>query len=135
MPGDGLAGTAAIAACVCGGLLGLYAMINPRWASGLVKLVPREGNVEGKSEFRATYGGLFFVSHAFALWAAWTIQPGWHLAAGVLGAAWVGSAIGRLISFVLDRTMSALNWVNLAVEVVIGVILLLPFLSTLGTGQ
>jgi hypothetical protein len=47
----------ALIACAIGGGLGGYAMINPVWASKLVRLVPAEGKVEGKSEFRATYGG------------------------------------------------------------------------------
>jgi hypothetical protein len=125
---------ASMVACAFGAGLGFYAMINPGWASRLVRLVPTEGKVEGKSEFRATYGGLFFLGHAFALWAVATDQPGWHLATAVLGAGWLGSGIGRVVSIVLDRAASPLNWINVAVEGVVGLVLLLSFLATLGLG-
>ncbi|HVY90595.1 MAG TPA: DUF4345 family protein, partial [Hyphomonadaceae bacterium] len=94
---------AAIVACVLGGLLGLYALLNPRWASRLVRLKPADGKVEGKSEFRATYGGLFLAGHAFAGWALTQGVQG-HYAAGALGACWLGTCAGRLISFALDKT-------------------------------
>lgn len=116
---------AAIVACVFGGLLGLYAMINPRWASRLVRLKPADGKVEGKSEFRATYGGLFFAGHAFAGWALFHGVEG-HYAAGALGACWLGTCLGRLISFVADKTATGVNLFNAAIELAVGVTLLLP---------
>jgi hypothetical protein len=119
---------AALIACAFGGGIGLYAMINPRWASRLVRLVPKEGKVEGKSEFRSTYGGLFLLGHAFAAWALLTNQPGSELAAAAIGFTWLGSAIGRLISFVLDKTVSPVNWFNVALETLLGALLMLPFL-------
>jgi hypothetical protein len=125
---------AAMVACMLGGALGLYAMVNPAWASRLVRLVPMEGKIEGKSEFRATYGGLFLLGHAFGLWAVATGQPGWHLATATLGAGWLGSGVGRLVSIAADRTATTLNWINVAIEAVMGLVLLLPFLATLGIG-
>ena len=120
----------ALIACAFGGALGLYAMINPTWASRLVRLVPREGKVEGKSEFRSTYGGLFLFGHAFAGWAFLADQPGADLAAAAVGAGWIGSAAGRLMSFALDKTASPVNWFNVALEALLGALLLLPFLLT-----
>ena len=118
----------ALIACVIGGGLGGYALINPRWASKLVRLVPAEGKVEGKSEFRATYGGLFLLPHAFAFWAVLAAQPGAEFAAATLAAAWLGSGLGRIVSIALDKTGSGLNWFNVAFEAGLGLMLLSPLL-------
>ena len=119
---------AALIACVIGGGLGAYALINPAWASKLVRLAAYEGKVEGKSEFRATYGGLFLLGHAFAFWAVVTSHPGAELAAGAIGAGWLGSGIGRLVSIALDKAATPLNGFNVAFEAVLGLALLSPFL-------
>ncbi len=118
----------AIAACAIGGGLGGYAMINPAWASRLVRLVPAEGQVEGKSEFRPSYGGLFLGAHAFAAWTLITGQSGADLAAATLGAAWTGSAIGRTVSLFADKTMTKINVFNVAFELALGLALLSPLL-------
>jgi hypothetical protein len=116
----------ALIACVIGGGLGGYALVNPRWAAKLVRLAPAEGKVEGRSEFRATYGGLFLLPHAFIVWAVFSDQPGAELAAAALGAAWLGSGVGRIVSIVLDKTGTGLNWFNVAFEAVLGLALLSP---------
>lgn len=121
-------GWAAMLACAIGGGLGGYAMINPAWASKLVRLVPADGKVEGRSEFRATYGGLFLAPHAFVAWALTTAQPGAGLAAAVLGAAWLGSGAGRLLSIGLDKTATPVNWFNVVFEALLGALLLAPLL-------
>jgi hypothetical protein len=121
-------GIVALIACLIGGGLGGYALINPHWASKLVRLVPAEGRIEGKSEFRATYGGLFLAGHALAFWAILTAQSGAELAAAAVGAGWLGSGIGRIVSIALDKTGSGLNWFNVAFEAALGLMLLLPLL-------
>jgi hypothetical protein len=118
----------AIVGCIIGGGLGGYAIINPGWASRLVRLVPAEGKVEGKSEFRATYGGLFLLPNAFIAWALATGQAGAELASATFGVAWAGSGIGRLISFALDKTATPVNWFNVFFEVLLGALLLAPLL-------
>ena len=126
---------AALTAAGFGGFLGLDALINPGWASRLVRLKPADGSVEGRSEFRATYGGLFFLSHGFVVLALFTRQSGADLASAVIGAAWLGAGLGRIISITFDGAASSLNWVNLTVENVLGMVLFLPFLSNLGPGS
>ena len=115
---------AALIACIIGGGLGAYAMVNPAWASKLVRLVAQEGKIEGRSEFRATYGGLFFLGHAFVFWAVATAQPDAEMAAAAVGAGWAGSSIGRITSIALDKTGSGLNWFNVAFEAALGLTLL-----------
>lgn len=116
----------ALAACAIGGGLGAYAMINPAWASRIVRLTPTAGKVEGRSEFRASFGGLFLAGHAFAAWAITTGQPGNELAAAAIGAGWLGSSIGRTISLFADDTLTRLNLFNVAFELLLGFALILP---------
>lgn len=118
----------AIMACVVGGGMGAYAMINPAWVSRLVRLAPMPDKVEGRSEFRGTLGGLFFASHAFAAWALASGMLGAEMAAATLGLAWLGSGAGRTISLFADDAMTRLNVFNVFFEIVLGVGLLLPLL-------
>ncbi len=86
-------------------LMGLGAMFAPRWAQGVVRLIPDPATDKpgGFSEFRATYGGLLFFLHVTALVillrtnsliSLFAIMP--------VAAAWFGAGIGRSISFLLD---------------------------------
>lgn len=120
----------AVAACVIGGGLGAYAMVNPAWASRLVRLVPTEGQVEGRSEFRASFGGLFLGGHAFAAWTLTTAQPGAEMAAAALGLAWLGAGVGRTISLFADNALTNLNIFNVAFELSFGIGLLLPLIMS-----
>jgi hypothetical protein len=58
---------AAGAGLAIGAGVGLYAMIRPGWAAWLVRLYPDPSRPGGFGEFRPTYGGLFFFTHALAL--------------------------------------------------------------------
>jgi hypothetical protein len=86
-------------------LIGLGALISPKWAQGVVRLVPdpdpdRPG---GFSEFRATYGGLLFMLHVTAL--VILVRVGGPIAVisvMPLAAGWFGAGIGRMISYVAD---------------------------------
>ncbi len=118
----------ALTACAVGAGLGGYAFINPGWASRLVRLVPMEGKKEGPSEFRATLGLLFFGAHAFAAWALVTSQAGADMAAATLGAAWLGSSVGRAVSLFVDNTVSRLNVFNVFFEFTLGCALFTPLL-------
>ena len=118
----------ALASCAVGAGLGGYAFFNPGWASRLVRLVPMEGKKEGPSEFRATLGLLFFGTHAFGAWALITSQPGADMAAATLGAAWLGSSVGRAVSLFVDNTMSRLNVFNVFFEFTLGCVLFTPLL-------
>lgn len=75
----------------------------------------------GISEIRATYGGLFV---ALGLACAVTQHPGVFLAAGL---AWVGAAVGRLVSVAVDGSRSPKNLGGIAFELAIGLLLLAPW--------
>ena len=71
----------------------------------------------GVSEFRATYGGLF-IGAGIAVLAIGTTE-----AALVLGFAWLGAFAARLLSVAVDRSASRENLAGLAIELVVGLLL------------
>ena len=118
-----LSDMSALLGCLIGGGMGFYAMLRPSWASQIVRLQATPGLVEGKSEFRGTYGGLFFFSHALA---AYAIASG--LEGAALGAAILGAGVGRVISIFLDRAWTGLNAFNVGFESVLGALLAAPLI-------
>lgn len=91
-----------------GALMGLGAMASPRWASGVVRLIADPAKPGGYSEFRGTYGGLFFMVHASALLIVLITPPaGSALAALPVAAGWLGAAFGRTLSLIFDRELVA----------------------------
>lgn len=96
---------------------GLYALVRPRAAEGFTGLTiagPR-----GVTEVRAVLGGLFV-----ALGAAGFIFG--SAAYQTLGLGYLAIAGVRLVSIFLDKSAVQSNWISLAVEVVFGIILILP---------
>lgn len=118
--------------------LGLAGLLNPAWAAKLVRL--REAAPGGFSEFRATYGGLFFGAHAAGLVFAWFQFLADNLAVSlmavgavaVLAAAWGGSAFGRLVSIWRDKTGTPFNWGSVAFEAGVAALIAAPWIFWLG---
>jgi len=95
------------------GFLGLAA---PRLAARLTGL---DGvTPPGRSEFRATFGGLFA---ALGLAPLLSGAPPLYALAGLC---WVGAACGRAISIPLDRAATGKNFAALGFEAVTGALLL-----------
>ena len=93
-------------ALAAGAAMGLGALISPRWASGVVRLVedPDPARPGGYSEFRATYGGLFLMTHLAALLISLNLPaPYAAFAALPLALGWIGAGLGRLVSLLADR--------------------------------
>lgn len=100
---------------IAAGLLGL---IWPRTVGRVIGIhIP--GRL-GLSEVRATYGGLF-IGAGLAV-----VLVGSRDAALVLGAAWAGAFLARLVSFVIDQSRTRENLAGLAIEAAIALLLLLP---------
>jgi len=95
------------------GLLGVFM---PKKAARLVGLQAK--TKAGISEFRATYGGVWLAMGIIALIAN---EP---LVYAVVGLAWLGAALGRVVSILVDRASSRQNWLAVMVEL-IGALLLL----------
>jgi len=93
-------------ALAAGAAMGLGALISPRWASGVVRLVedPDPARPGGYSEFRATYGGLFLMTHLAALLIALKLPVVYAAFAALpLALGWIGAGLGRLVSLLADR--------------------------------
>lgn len=92
----------AIALTFCA-LIGLGALIAPKWAAGVVRLAADPEKPGGFSEFRATYGGLLFFLHMTALVILLKVGgPVAMMATLPVAAGWIGAGIGRAFSLIFD---------------------------------
>ncbi len=127
------------AGLAAGAGMGAYGFINPRWASGLVRLRDVPEMPGGFAEFRGTYGGLFLASHAVTLVLMVAVALEIEMLGGVptlwtaLGAAaacgglWIGTAFGRVASILFDGTGTKYNQASVAFELVLGLAILAPW--------
>ena len=123
----------ALPALAFGGWMGLYSMLKPSWGSKAVGLSATPGNHEGYSEFRATYGGLFFFGHLSALVGLFMfdslVAP---LVCVPLAAGWLGAGLGRMLSITRDADANTRqNWIWVGFEWGMGVLIGLPLLGFL----
>lgn len=96
--------------------MGFMGLATPRLAA---KLTGLEGvTAPGKSEFRATFGGMFL---ALGLTPLLTGVPALFALAGL---AWFGAAFGRAISIAVDRTATPMNFAAVLFEALTGALLL-----------
>lgn len=98
-------------------VLGAFGWLRPREAAERAGIQPL--GQRGLSEIRATHGGLFAAMGAFALFAQDSV------AFALLGAAWLGAALGRLTSAVLDRNLTSQNFRTALFEGLMGILFLL----------
>jgi hypothetical protein len=97
-------------------LLGLMGLISPTAVARLTGLgLP---DALARSEVRATHGGFFLALGVIAL----ASEERWVYLA--LGLAWVGAAIGRLVSVIADNSRSPKNLAGVAFEAAIGALLI-----------
>ncbi|MFM8412737.1 MAG: DUF4345 family protein [Alphaproteobacteria bacterium] len=96
--------------------LGLNGLLRPDATADFTSIAP-VGRI-GTSEIRATYGGLFLALGSFAL------ASGSPVAYRALGCAWLGAALGRVLSVVVDRSREPRNLGAVAFEAVIAALLL-----------
>jgi hypothetical protein len=98
--------------------LGLLGLLRPQAAARLVGLEP-SGRL-GRSELRATYGGLFFALGAFAL------ATRDEVAFALVGAAWLGAAAARVGDALLVRGAGRPVWRAALFEAGVAALLLAP---------
>ena len=103
-------------ACILTVISGLFALFSPERAVSLTGLVPKGGR--GLTEIRCVMGGLYI---------ALGITPFLlgEVAFMMLGIAYLAIAVTRLVSIFLDKSGTQSNWLSLALELVLGVILIL----------
>ncbi len=75
---------------------GLFGFLAPRYTAGALDLEPTSTTM-GLSEMRASVGGLFVVAGLAALWLG---EP---LGYAMIGFAFAGAALGRVLSLVFDK--------------------------------
>jgi hypothetical protein len=75
---------------------GLFGFLAPRYTASALDLATTDSTM-GLSEMRASVGGLFVVAGAAALWLD---AP---LAYAMIGFAFVGAALGRVLSLIFDK--------------------------------
>lgn len=110
-------------ALVFGALLGARALLDPKWASRLVRLREDEQG-GGFAEFRATYGGVFLGLHAVTLFMTLKYLLGGEYVLGVaaagggaaLSAGWAGAAFGRAVAIWRDKADTKFNRLSVGVE-------------------
>lgn len=99
-------------------LTGLVSLINPLGIQGFTGLTAPGGR--GITEIRSILGGLFIGLGiaVFLLGTRETYQ--------MLGIMYLAIGVVRFVSIFLDKSSTQSNWISLAVEIIFGVILLLP---------
>lgn len=95
---------------------GLLALFAPEKTVGFTGLSPQGGR--GITEVRSVLGGLFIALGAAPFFLGGT-------AFTVLGIAYLGIGVVRVISIFLDKSSTQSNWISAAFEFIFGVILVL----------
>jgi hypothetical protein len=99
-------------------LTGLYSLLRPTTLTGFTGLSPVGGR--GITEVRAVLGGSFIALGAAPLFLN---SP---TAYTVLGIAYLGVALVRAVSMFVDKSVVQSNIISLAVEIIFGIILVVP---------
>jgi len=124
----------AMIAAHVGALMGLLGLINPEWSKNVVRLAPGPDKPGGYAEFRASFGGLFLFLHAAPI-IAFFAGNGFMGSAFAAALAWIGMALGRVVSMLLDHkamgTRTGYNVFGTGFELVLGLMLLAPFIAHL----
>lgn len=94
---------------------GLLALVKPTAIYSFTGLTA--ANVRGISEIRAIFGGLLI---ALGLAPFFFGLPAYQ----TLGAGYLGIAVVRLVSIVIDKSYASSNWISLAIEVLFGIVLI-----------
>ncbi|WP_108837865.1 DUF4345 family protein [Tateyamaria sp. Alg231-49] len=93
---------------------GLFGFLAPRYTASALDLAPTDSTM-GLSEMRASVGGLFVVAGGAAIWLG---QP---LGYAMIGFAFSGAALGRILSLIFDKPPIAKVLVFGGIEVALAV--------------
>ncbi len=99
-------------------LTGLLSLIKPTAIIGFTGLTPVGGR--GITEIRSIFGGLFIALGVFPI----VINS--PVAYMMLGVTYLGIGLVRAISMFMDKSVVQSNVISLVVEIVFGVILVIP---------
>ena len=96
---------------------GLFGFLAPRYTASALDLEPTKTTM-GLSEMRASVGGLFVVMGLAALWS------GHPMAYAMIGFAFTGAVLGRVVSLIFDKPPVAKVLVFGGIEAVLAIALL-----------
>ncbi len=96
-----------------GGFAGLIALVNPKGISSTLRLQAEPRKPGGFAEFRATFGGVFFMIHLVGFGMILSVNPAYQIyVAAPIAAGWLGAALARLLSLVVDKAENGEGGIN-----------------------
>lgn len=128
----------AMVAAVIGAVLGVIGLVSPGTAAKIVRLQADPAFTDGVAEFRASFGGLFLLTHGACLAAlgATVTMPALAQATAIVcfsaALIWLGTALGRMVALVVERAArTPYQMFATGFELLLGAMLALPaaFLS------
>lgn len=118
-----------------GAYAGFMALVAPNRIARTLRLQADPSRPGGYAEFRATFGGVFLMIHVVTLLLVRHMSEGGAaLVVLPVAAAWLGAAIARLASMMLDKTENGEGGINrywVLLEVVVAALIAAPALSYL----
>ena len=103
--------------------LGAIAVVAPLKVAHKLNLDALDNRAAGKTELRATLGGLFLFVGVFALYMN---DP---LSYATLGAGWLGAGVIRTLAMFPDETVNRLTFLSLAIELFVAFWLFMPWIE------
>ena len=117
-----------LAGLAFGMFAGFIALFRPNAIANTLRLQPVPGRPGGYAEFRATFGGVFFMIHLTAFITVLHIKPTLSIFAVLpISMAWFGAAFARMASMILDKEQNGKGGINrywVILEFVIGLLIL-----------
>ncbi len=111
-----------------GAFAGMIAVLRPAAIASSLRLQADPDKPGGFAEFRATFGGVFFMIHTTAIVCVAHLPPTASVFAILpIGMAWYGAAFARLASMVLDTQENGQGGINrywVLLELVVGTMIL-----------
>lgn len=113
-----------------GAYAGFMALIAPDRIANLLRLQADPSRPGGYAEFRATFGGVFLMVHLATLVLVQRLSDtGAALIVLPVAFAWLGAAVARLASMVLDKEKNGAGGINrywVCLEIVVALIIAAP---------
>lgn len=102
-----------LAGLAFGAFAGLIALFRPAMIANTLRLQADPAKPGGYAEFRATFGGVFFMIHMTAILSVLHLPPTMGIfSVFPIAMAWFGAAFARLASMVLDKPQNGDGGIN-----------------------
>jgi len=125
-----------LAGLAFGAFAGLVALFRPAAIANTLKLQATPGRPGGYAEFRATFGGVFFMIHITAFVMVLHLPPVAGMFAILpIAMAWFGAAFARAASMMLDKAQNGEGGINrywVLLELFVGTLILSTILQLTG---